>query len=490
MASATNLATFHDPTFSLLQAAIHQTLLKHSLAGRITLPKGHRGLGVTAEHPYMQAAVQAMQQMQTQPSTPAQAAGPVAAPQATVIGTVADCAKLVAEIAWDEVFDHSKVAALKNELVYSECDPFWAETLVVYEEFLASGKTQTYTVYSNINDYVLSDLQDTTKVAIIADWGTGMNDALVLLQQVAGLGPDVLIHLGDIYYAGLPAEDDCHFGKLIAEVWPKDPPLVFTLDGNHDRYAGTGGGYYKLIAGLNGGKPAQPNSYFALRNNFWQFLAMDTGYHDTDPYTVASNLTYLEPSEVQWHVDKVRNNGVGVDTSINPSGVRGTILLSHHQLMSFAGVGKDSAGQPLAVNPNLATAFSPVFPQIDFWLWGHEHNLCIFQPYTMAPGQPLPPGRCVGASAVPMFTPASPPPSNLSIPPGETGPPQIEPNTELGNNGTVFNHSYALVTLNQASLTINYYQFDSTDATPGNPPAAVPMSFSDSVTGPLVAKPK
>ena len=102
-----------------------------------------------------------------------------------------------------------------------------------------------------------------------------------------------------------------------------------------------------MIASLNQGATLpQPNSYFALRNNFWQFVAMDTGYHDTDPFTVTSNLTYLEQSEIDWHLDKIRNNGVGVDTSVNPSGVRGTVLLSHHQLMSFTGVGNNPAGQP------------------------------------------------------------------------------------------------------------------------------------------------
>ena len=114
----------------------------------------------------------------------------------------------------------------------------------------------------------------------------------------------------------------------------------------------------------------------------------------------------------------------------------------------------------MAVNPNLAKAFSPVFNLIDFWLWGHEHDLCIFEPYSMGPGQPLPTCRCVGASAVPMF-----------------------PGTALSNNGTVFNHAYAIVTLENATLSINYYQFDSTEATPGDPPAPTALAYSDKAVG-------
>jgi hypothetical protein len=486
MPTSPSLTTFRDPAFSLWQSAIHSTLLKHQAQGRITLTPGHRGLGVTADHPYMVASAQAMQQLQNGPAAVVESAQP-----ASLAGTVLDCAKLAAEIAWDELFDHAKVPALKNELSGSTCDPFWAECIVEYEAYLASGQTQPYTVYTGIEQYVLANcLPDTAKIAVIGDWGTGMNAALALLQQIAAsFHPDVLMHLGDVYYSGLPSEDSGHFSALIEEVWPQNPPLVFTLDGNHDRYAGAAGGYYSLLGSLNqsAGIP-QPNSYFALRNNFWQFLAMDTGYHDTDPYTVNTNLTWLEDSEIAWHLDKIQNGGAGVDLTTNPSGVRGTVVLSHHQLMSFTGVGTNSAGQLLAVNPNLANPFSPVFNLIDFWLWGHEHDLCIFAPYSMGPGQPLPPGRCIGASAVPIFPPQATSPAGLIIPVSESAPPQIIPGTALGSNGTVFNHAYAIVTLDKAELSIDYYQFDSTDATPGKPTAPALLAYRDSVTAPLAAK--
>ncbi len=232
----------------------------------------------------------------------------------------------------------------------------------------------------------------------------------------------------------------------------------------------------------------QPNSYFALRNNFWQFVAMDTGYHDTDPLTVNTNLTYLDPKEIAWHLDKIQNNGAGVDTNVNPAGVRGTVLLSHHQLMTFTGLGNNSQGQPLAVNSNLADTFSSVFNLIDFWLWGHEHDLCIFQPYSMGPNQPLPTGRCVGASAVPIFEVDAPKPDpNLVFPSSESGPPQVIPGTTSGSNGTVAFHSYAIIQLNNAGLTIDYYQLDSTDAKPGNPPPLTASLHTDQVSAPRAA---
>src|SRR6202034_1044206 len=113
--------------------------------------------------------------------------------------------------------------------------------------------------------------------------------------------------------------------------------------------------------------------------------------------------------------------------------------------------------------------------------WGHEHDMCVFAPYTMGPGQPLPAGRCLGASAVPLFPPEATAPTNLVIPVSETAPPQIIAGTALGNNGNVFNHAYAMIDLADAGLTITYYQLDSTDATPGKPPALTPLAYRDTI---------
>ncbi len=134
------------------------------------------------------------------------------------------------------------------------------------------------------------------------------------------------------------------------------------------------------------------------------------------------------------------------------------------------------------MNSNLVSSFSTVFDLIDVWLWGHEHNLCIFEPYSNGPGQPLPKGRCVGASAVPMYLAQKPvPPPNLVVPPGVNGPPQIVKGTALGDNGTVFNYSYAIMRLQGPKLTIEYYQLDSTDYQPGNPPPLAEPLYSETI---------
>jgi hypothetical protein len=148
-------------------------------------------------------------------------------------------------------------------------------------------------------------------------------------------------------------------------------------------------------------------------------------------------------------------------------------------------VGKGGNGAPLAVNPYLVNQLSPVFHLIDIWLWGHEHNLCIFEPYSIGPGQPLPKGRCVGASAVPMYLAQKPvAPSNLVVPAGVNGPPQVVPGTALGDNGTVFNYCYAIMQVAGPKLTVDYYQLNSTDAQPGNPPPLSKPLYSETIEKP------
>ena len=72
---------------------------------------------------------------------------------------------------------------------------------------------------------------------------------------------------------------------------------------------------------------------------------------------------------------------------------------------------------------------------------------------------------------VPMYLAQRPSvPAKLAAQPGVNGPPIVVPGTELGNNGTVFNYCYAMMRLEGPKMTVDYYQVNSTDARPGNPP--------------------
>jgi 3',5'-cyclic AMP phosphodiesterase CpdA len=229
-------------------------------------------------------------------------------------------------------------------------------------------------------------------VALLGDWGTGTAAATQLLQQVAAHNPDVLIHLGDIYYSGTADECVNNFEAIVNRVFNREqnPITVFTLAGNHDMYSG-GEGYYGLLKRLNPPPYTQPASFFCLRStdNKWQFLAMDTGLHDDDPFNVDTVLTFLNPNEEDWHAARIAEF---------PGK---TILLSHHQLFSaLAQIGpRNAEGLSEPVNPFLQTSYvrfaKAARQEIAAWFWGHEHAFTIYD------DEDYPKGRCLGHGAIP-----------------------------------------------------------------------------------------
>lgn len=43
------------------------------------------------------------------------------------------------------------------------------------------------------------------KIGIIGDFGTGLSDSFALLSDlIVNKGADIVLHLGDVYYAGTP----------------------------------------------------------------------------------------------------------------------------------------------------------------------------------------------------------------------------------------------------------------------------------------------
>jgi hypothetical protein len=433
------ITTFRNPKAAIWQHAIHKAISQN---------RPGAGLDLSSTQPEMTqftAAVTALQSGQPIPQN--DSAG-------NVIGS---CAKLAAEYVWAEITrDTLKASELEDELRYGTCDPLWTIALAIYLAWKASLDPVPYVRYSNLNDFVipLPDKPDLI-IGLIADWGTGLDDAKWLLLEVMKKNPDVLIHLGDIYYAGTADANRQNFLDLINTAVPNIP--VYTLSGNHDMYSG-GDPYYWLLTQLNATPALQPYqqkaSYFCLRSANWQILAMDTGLHDCDPFTVSGNITFLDPQEAAWHVDKLTN-----------AGGRRTILLSHHQLFTAFGdgIGQGPSGKPLAYNPKLYSVFKPFLNSVALWLWGHEHNFEFFNPYLG-----LKKGRCIGASAIPCLK-AQNPYGFIQNPDlqGQSALPSLAPGVmelSVNSDGWYF-HNYAILTLRSPKSQfkdskIEYYELD------------------------------
>ena len=203
-------------------------------------------------------------------------------------------------------------------------------------------------------------------VAMTADWATGLYGAPRIAETIGRMGADrpfdLLMHLGDVYYSGTPEEVDERFLQL----WPtKAGRRNRALNGNHDMYSG-GFGYYERILPTFG----QVGSYFALQNEHWLLVGLDTAYddHDVDTTQVAWLNLVIERADPKR---------------------RKVVLFSHQQPFSRL----SSQG------PKLQNALRHWLDDgaITAWYWGHEHQCVIYdrhEDWGMY-------GRCLGNGGVP-----------------------------------------------------------------------------------------
>jgi hypothetical protein len=342
--------------------------------------------------------------------------------------------------------DNRAIAQVTAELTASECDPAWARTIEEYLQYFGPSGTRRSIPYIRAADVGARTIEIPAgaSLALVADWGTGAEPAIQLLNLISLQKPDVFVHLGDIYYSGTPAECETAFKALIDAILRHDKPDLptFTLAGNHDMYCG-GVGYYELINKLNKKPTTQSASFFCLRSSDekWQLLGLDTGLHDYSPFSVGPTVTYLEEDELAWHCERIREF----------SGR--TILLSHHQPFSaFSTIGRAGQdGQQDPTNPHLMKAFEAFKTEgrVVGWFWGHEHALSIYKPF-----KGIERGRCIGHGAVPVSTK-----DDIYLPlSGIKNLPEIIPNTLLSKQGAVWAHGFVMLKLGADEVKASYYQ--------------------------------
>lgn len=362
-----------------------------------------------------------------------------------------------------------------------------------YAQYLGTFLYNDWTIQGNYNiDYGVIDYQlpNDAKVAIIGDWGTGLDDAIELVKNIITVhNPTAIIHLGDIYYSGTPTECTNYFVNALASAGAGNIP-VFTLPGNHDYYA-LGYGFFPMLANLNNNiqGAAQVASYFCLRtqDGGYQFLGMDTGYNDSNPAD-QFNPTYagpwLQSTEVQWHQDKLNKFGGA------------TILLSHHQLFSTNATLNGSLsgykGLPY-LNPFLYSVFWPYLgTKVAAWLWGHEHNFALYQPGFQQVANSV----LLGCSAYEELTSANPYAQNYPQIPYADNPADWElgTNTDPGGVG-YYNHAYAILDFSVRTnptdpIAATFYEFPSWGVTvPVNPQSTTIISTTYAVPTPPAPTP-
>ena len=256
------------------------------------------------------------------------------------------------------------------------------------------------------NPYSANISQDSLKIALMGDWGTGSWDdngtngpAAQIMQQIEAIAPDIVIHLGDVYYGGtsinLPLGVNAFMlviqailnratdwnpvtydiaeetDNLVNAIWSPGTDQCFTLNSNHEMYPG-GNGYFPAV---NASPFAQQSgtSYFMLTFQDWAILGLDSAYYAPDFLYMDGRLqSGTDGSQVAW-IQQLVSSG-GLDN-------KKLIVLTHHNALTYDGfpvpgyvpLGSEQPEPNLYQDVSAALGRDP-----DYWYWGHIHNGIVY----------------------------------------------------------------------------------------------------------------
>jgi hypothetical protein len=290
---------------------------------------------------------------------------------------------------------------------FDKLDPGWA--IVVKEKLkLAFKGKHKFISHKSLNDFRYP-LGDKVTIALIADWGGGNEHAQAVSREIAKHDPTIVIHLGDVYYAGIESE----VRERFLQYWPGSTQRgrSFALNSNHEMY---GGGYAYFDITLKQFK--QDASYFCLENENWRLIGLDTGYVEHD----------LNQEQFEW-----------LSAQLSDGSGKKTIIFSHHQPFSAY---ESSSGEERLQDwlGDFMTA-----GKITGWYWGHEHLCVVYKRYMGIKG------RCIGNGCFPYDLPPDTPPF---------GGPKVEwistkSDPKRKNRGI---HGFALLTIDGKDMTVSY----------------------------------
>jgi len=248
-------------------------------------------------------------------------------------------------------------------------------------------------------------IADDARLVVVGDWGTGLERARHVAHHMADAITEAtaqgreahVVHLGDVYYSGVPAEYDRH---VLADGWwpvtttqSEQGVTSWSLVGNHDMYSGGWGFFDHLLVDPRFARQrstdGRPTSWFRLKSPSWTIAGLDTSWNGD--VISRGNTGVLEDPQATRLQQWAGEPGAGK-----------LILLSHHQYVTIddpRGIGEDLREK---VAPLVGTR------RITAWLWGHEHRCIGFAT------DEIPNLRCVGHGGVPV--PSRPPRDPLPPP--------------------------------------------------------------------------
>lgn len=230
---------------------------------------------------------------------------------------------------------------------YETLDVGWVEAFIVWlDNYFANRNFPEPGVWLQIPDQA--------SFAIFGDWGGGIwNDnkvAQTISDLIKNLKPDYSIHLGDVYYAGDPNQEQSYLLNL----WPAAQRDNFTLNSNHEMYP-NGKGYFDVALANELFKSQQGKSFFALENTHWIVVGLDSAFAS-------------EKDQLYMH-GAINNVQKDFLKSVSAKGKQ-TIVLCHHNPIDLTGTTKEQLWSE--VYDNLGG-------NLKYWYWGHLHAGAVYK---------------------------------------------------------------------------------------------------------------
>jgi hypothetical protein len=228
----------------------------------------------------------------------------------------------------------------------------------------------------------MQHIDDTVTIAMVGDFGTGNfgsgdSPSTKISKFIPSLNPDYTIHLGDVYYAGTAREEA---SKLLT-FWPQGRKGSFTLNSNHEMYSGGGPYFNEVVGGPVFNKLQSPHSFFALENDHWIIVGLDSAYHSDAATLYMAGALGTDSAQIPFLRDIARRG-------------KKVIVLTHHNGLPQDGLPRDA---PLQLFAEVMGAFEGYNPPA-YWYWGHVHAGVAYAPLEPYNGLLC---RCLGHGALP-----------------------------------------------------------------------------------------
>ncbi|MDQ3022016.1 MAG: hypothetical protein M3R36_15810 [Bacteroidota bacterium] len=216
--------------------------------------------------------------------------------------------------------------------------------------------------------------QKDLEIALFSDFGTGYYHSKYIAKQLKEGKYPYAIHLGDVYYGGKQKEFDDYFIKELDPIL--DTTSLFTLNSNHEMFAGSFPFFKYLVKRINRRNQLQRGSYFCIRNSKFQIIGIDTDYHEASRYNDQKLRDWLQTRLIE---------GRGLNL-IN-------ILISANEPYEH---NKENTSDLL----NDLRKFVVTDKRVDLWFWGNVHYCALYDRSKKLPFI----GSCIGHGGYPYYT--------------------------------------------------------------------------------------